>query len=141
MILSVIVQFRKHSNFLIITRKSVWYFFYLLPDKIIIFLWFFVIFITWTIRYKDNNEATLYNQVLKISILASCIIQEILIQQINIEFLFILLKNAYYELHFYSGIKMDKTMIDKLMQIPNDNIQNYSFWGLRLEVDSFEHST
>ena len=31
---------------------------------------------------------------------------------------------------------MDKTMVDKLMYIPNDNKQNYPFYRLQLVVET-----
>ena len=40
-----------------------------------------------------------------------------------------------------SGIWRDKTMADKLMYIPNDDIQNYNFWKLKSVVETFKHLT
>ena len=37
------------------------------------------------------------------------------------------------------GISRDKTMDDKLIYIPNDDKQNYSFFILQLLVEKFEY--
>ena len=36
---------------------------------------------------------------------------------------------------------MDKTMVDTLMYIPNDDTQNYTFCKLQLVVEMFERFT
>ena len=38
------------------------------------------------------------------------------------------------------GIYKDKTMADKLLYILNDDNQNYPFFRLQLEVETFRHS-
>ncbi len=35
----------------------------------------------------------------------------------------------------------DKIMDNKLMYIPNDDTQNYPFCGVKIVVETFEHST
>ena len=41
----------------------------------------------------------------------------------------------------YFKILKDKTMVDKLMDIPNDGTQKYPFFALQLLVKTFGHST
>ena len=41
---------------------------------------------------------------------------------------------------FIDRISRDKTMINKLMYIPNDVTQNYPFCRLQLVVETFGHS-
>ena len=41
----------------------------------------------------------------------------------------------------WAGVQSDKKMDGKLMYIPNDDIQNYPFCRLKLEVETFEKST
>ena len=38
-----------------------------------------------------------------------------------------------------TGFQRDKTMVDKLMYIPNDDKQNYPFCGFHLMVETFGH--
>ena len=40
-----------------------------------------------------------------------------------------------------TGITRDKTMADKLMYIPNDDIKNYNICRIELVVETFELST
>ena len=40
-----------------------------------------------------------------------------------------------------AGIWRDKTMVDKLMYIPNDDTQNNLFYRLKLVVEKIENST
>ena len=46
-----------------------------------------------------------------------------------------------YDCFYYAGKSLWKTMANKLMYIPNDDTQYYSFCRLQLVVETFGHST